>query len=172
MMNRRTQELRISNQEPKNPELHTSSFLVLLFCLLLAGSGCGLLTSDTRAVKRQVKVYGAALSRGSFEDAAKFYAKGFVWIRGKTKHKKNAGAAFNSSIKGISNRTDVIVHVSSIRKLADKEYLVLGKFQVRCTTTREFVNWKWNYSMTWVKSEKGWKIKEVKEKGERKRFRS
>ncbi len=172
MMNRRTQELRISKQEPKNPELHTSSFLVLLFCLLLAGSGCGLLTSDKRTVKRRVKVYGAALSRGSFEDAAKFYTKGFVWIKGKTKYKKNAGAAFNKSIKGLSNRTDVIIHISSIRQLADKEYLVLGEFQVRCTTTREFVNWRWNFSMTWVKWKQGWKIKEIKERAGRKRFRS
>ncbi len=165
-------------------------YFLLPLSLAFVTSSCGLITSDTRSLKLVIKNYENLLTAGNFDKAtAMCDSKDFLWIQDigedkvpvkktkvgrRTKPLKGirAAKAFHKSIATLEGQDKVMVDIGKIAELKPGVFTVIGFMQVRQLESGALRSIKWKMTMKWIKVQGGWRMKELKERGPRKNFRS
>lgn len=140
-------------------------FFCLAFVLL---SGCGLVVSESREVRRMQNNFVARLNLGKWDGTKALASPTFTFIDEKgVEHKStpenNQIDYYNQLIKEVQGRGMVDYEFVRTSKLNDSTYLIKVKMQIRLVDAMHSSNILWESSFKWVKISNLWKLEEVKD---------
>lgn len=148
--------------------------LSLLLAGLLLCSGCSLLVSKKRQLKRYVHNFNVALAAQEWKKAATFMSRDFEYTpyQGRS-YGGNSPKAYLKHINDLKG-TDLILTINEIEEISETKMLVTATRQVRNAGAASTTNRFWEITMLWQLSPDGkkWMLMEIKQISEMRRQRS
>lgn len=145
--------------------------LITLAALCWLGTGCGLLTDESREVEVQQQNLSAKLHKGEFEAVPGYFAPDATYIPspGAKPITKDAVAAFVKTIQTIPSRGNVITTIKKITEIKPGVMIAAVTYNISISDPTRQSTIEWNAAVTWKKVKDKWLISEMKEISARER---
>jgi len=143
-----------------------SGIVLAAIALMIIGSACGVRDSFSpprRKVKRRIQQMTAGLADSRWEKVHAMCHKKFVWIRDDKKRETKAAEKFLLSLKKIRH-TSFKIHIETLKVIDENKVILTVRFQqVVPEGMGQPANFFWTCDMVWVKVDKEWKLKLLRE---------
>lgn len=161
----------MKEMKKRTPRTATAVAASLILALALLSSGCGLLISPKRDLKRRIHNFQVAIHKNEHRKAAGFFTSGARYFAYGAEEPARP-TMFLRWAAGVSSRTAFYVVPKKISFPDKATAVVKARIQARSSDSSAMENVSWETNLTWEQDGKTWYIKEMRDITAKKHERS